>query len=1029
MALAYLSVRYARRAMLISTSLAAFCVATQSNAQAQPGTSASPDSAAAVPAGAEPVGLAEQAQGTSGDSGPDIVVRGVRAAQRAAVDIKRNSAEIIDSIVAEDIGKLPDTTIADSLQRIPGIQITRSAGEGSSVNIRGLGQVLTTLNGERFIGGSNIDGAQPNFTDIPPTLFSGVDVYKSPAAKLLEGGVSGIIDLKTRRPFDLHKGFTATGSADNTYGSRSKDWSGSASGLLGYHGDRWGLLVAGSYSDEKLANISNNTGNSWLAVTDQFAGRDLRGDGVVGTKNASEAMSPNTGYFGTGNYAYQPAVVSLTNQTTERQRLGVNASGQFRISDSLTLTGDAAYTRLDQHDRDVAVQLNSGYAALQLFPGSQIDRNGVVGVGHFQLPQFVVHSDSVPSRSEALNTNLQLDFNNGGRFKGSVRWVHANAKRDSQSSDADGKATLGSMITRGTTAACQNAPTAAPAGCMTYANPGGLPFVDVTADYRGKNPALAFGTDVTNPANYTLQSTWGFGDHRKNDFDAYRADGSYEVGGLIKSIDFGGRYAVQNIVVENYKYLSPVNVPGLGLLNQPGDLYYFKDPQIGHTGRPSIDGRSVLTMYPFSSIPQYVGSYNNFAVAGIPAGGVPGVSPYAMDDPLAFQNALFPGNAAYVDPTTSFRVREKRIELYAQANFGGDLGLSFSGNVGLRAVRTTRDVFSNTTDPNQFIGTGGSYNGVSINQGVTDTRKEFWRYLPSGNLNIDTFKDQKLRLSFAKVVGELDLYALGAGQVLYYGANNGRYKGLPDDLQVFLQGNSGNPNLEPYQSTNYNASYEWYFGHGGLLSVAAFLFDVKSFPQAINTIEPIADQDGVVRSGGVISTTGNGTGGKIKGLEVGYQQNFDFLPGVLSGLGLQANYTYSDSSSSNVDLFGKQLPVPDNSKHQYNVVGIYQKGPVQARVAYNWRSARYVGLQPVNGTSHLYPGDTMPTSDNLAIFSEPVGYLDASASYDVTPRFTLFVQGTNLTKSSDREYAQFKNQFYAQSLFDSRFTFGVRIRN
>ena len=470
-------------------------------------------------------------------------------------------------------------------------------------------------------------------------------------------------------------------------------------------------------------------------------------------------------------------------------------------------------------------------------------------------------------------------------------------------------------------------------------------------------------------------------------------------------------------------------MPGLGLLSGPGDLYYFKDPQIGHTGQPAIAGRSVLPMYPFSSLPRYAGAFTKFAVGGIPAAGLPAISPYAMDNPLAFQNALFPGNAQYFDPTTSFRVKEQREEAYAQINFAGTLGLDFSGNAGLRAVHTRRDVFSNATNPAIFIGTGGNYNGVFVNQGVTDTPKDFWRYLPSANLIIDTFRNQKIRLSYAKVVGELDLYALGAGQVLYYGANNGRYKNLPDDLQIFLQGNSGNPNLDPYQADSYNASYEWYFGRGGLLSVAGFVFDVKSFPEAINTIQPIADQDGVIRAGGVISSTGNGTGGSIKGVEVGYQQNFDFLPGVLSGLGISANYTYSDSSSSNVDLFGRTLPVPDNSKHQYNVIGLYQKGPLQARVAYNWRSARYVGLQPVNGTSHIYPGTTTATTDNLAIFSEPVGYLDASASYDVTPKFTFFVQGTNLTASSDRQYAQFKNLFYSQSLYDRRFTFGVRIRN
>ena len=140
------------------------------------------------------------------DVSQDIVVTGVRGAQQKAINVKRDSAQIVDSIAVEDIGKLPDATIADSLQRVPGVQITRSAGEGASLNIRGLGQVLTTLNGEQFLGASNITGAQPNLTDVPSELFAGVDVIKSPTARNLSGGVSGIVDLKTRRPFDLPRG-------------------------------------------------------------------------------------------------------------------------------------------------------------------------------------------------------------------------------------------------------------------------------------------------------------------------------------------------------------------------------------------------------------------------------------------------------------------------------------------------------------------------------------------------------------------------------------------------------------------------------------------------------------------------------------------------------------------------------------------------------------------------------------------------------------------------------------------------------
>uniref|UniRef100_UPI001575E047 TonB-dependent receptor n=1 Tax=Sphingomonas bacterium TaxID=1895847 RepID=UPI001575E047 len=963
---------------------------------------------------------APQADGGDATSTPasdagDIVVIGVRGAQKAAVDLKRNAAQIVDSIVAEDIGKLPDSTIADSLQRVPGIQIDRSAGEGSGVNIRGLGQVLVTLNGEQFLGAQSIDNAQPNFTDVPATLFSGVDVFKSSTARQIEGGVSGTIDLKTRRPFDLKRGLTLTGAGQGDYGNRTKKLDQLYSGLAGYHGDRFGLVLAGSYQKANLANIRIDTGNSWLASGESVSNRDFNGDGRIDT----------TIRAGSGDYVYQPAVTSASNQRTQRERYAIDGSAQFHINDQLTLTADGFYTHLDDRTRAVNLQLNSGYNPLPLQAGSVYDKSGVVTVGNFALPQFVEDSIATNIRSRTYNTNLELTYDSGSNFKGTIRWTHADAKRDSVSSQADSKPVTGGLLPRGVTPQCQNVAIAAlPASCFVLQNPAGLSSVNVGIDYTTHYPTLAFGTNITNPANWELFSTWGYGDHRRSKTDAFRADGTFTFpgDGFFKTIDAGLRYSTRDVTVAQFKYLAPVTVPGVGTLSGPGDLYYYKDAGITQTGTPAVEGRSVLPIYTFGALGNIIKQYNSFIFGGVPSAGIPGLDPDAMSNPLAFQNSLYPGNAEYQDPTTSFRIRENTAAAYMQLNFGSQdgaiLGLNFSGNVGLRYTTTDRTVFSNTTDPSRFIGTGGNYNGVFLNLGTTAGKKQIDRFLPAGNLTIDIDRQLKLRLAAAKVVGELNLFDLGAGRVLYYGANNGRYPNLPSTLQVFLQGNSGNPNLDPFQSTNYNGSLEYYFGQGGLLSAAVFLFDVKSFPQNEGILTPIADSDGVVRAGGIIQTTANGGGGKIKGVEAGYQQQFTFLPGWLGGFGANANFTLSDSESSNADLFGKQLPVPDNSKYQYNLIGFYQKGAIQARVAYNWRSKRFNSIQYVNGSG-----------DGLAVFSQPVGYLDASASYDVTPNVTVFAQGQNLTNSQDKQYAQFTNLFYQQNVFERRLSLGIRIRN
>ena len=157
----------------------------------------------------------------------EVVVTGVRQAQQAAIEVKRDAMQVVDSISAEDIGKLPDVTIADSLQRIPGVQIRRDAGEGSTVAVRGLPQVTTLLNGEQFLGANSTTTVQPDFGDIPSQLFSGVDVFKTSTASQINNGITGTVNLKTRRPFDLPQGVTASAALD----SRSVDFSAVLVGL------------------------------------------------------------------------------------------------------------------------------------------------------------------------------------------------------------------------------------------------------------------------------------------------------------------------------------------------------------------------------------------------------------------------------------------------------------------------------------------------------------------------------------------------------------------------------------------------------------------------------------------------------------------------------------------------------------------------------------------------------------------------------------------------------------------------------
>ena len=198
------------------------------------------------------------AEKTKAEEAIEVVeVTGIRGSTKASINTKRFASTQVDGISAEDIGKLPDVTIADSLQRITGVQIERTAGEGGPVAIRGLPQVDTTMNGEVFLSATTIDSSGADFGDLPSQLFSGLDVYKSSEAKSSAAGISGSIDLHTRRPFDMEEGYTFAGGAEVTRGSISDETDPNVNGLFSYNGDSWGVLFTAVVSEANLATDYN----------------------------------------------------------------------------------------------------------------------------------------------------------------------------------------------------------------------------------------------------------------------------------------------------------------------------------------------------------------------------------------------------------------------------------------------------------------------------------------------------------------------------------------------------------------------------------------------------------------------------------------------------------------------------------------------------------------------------------------------------------------------------------------------------
>src|SRR5690606_36572099 len=355
----------------------------------------------------------------------EVVVRGVRAAQVTSVSIKRDAASVVDGISAEDIGKLPDVAISDSLQRIPGVQIRRSAGEGSSVNIRGLPQVVTQLNGEQYLGANSVVSTQPNFGDIPSQLFKGADIHKSSTANLGNTGTTGTVNLKTYRPFDFDEGLTFAGGAEIQTGEETSETDPVISGLFNWKNEDIGFMFAGTYANVNLSNSYNgiNTGDPGDAGwTSQFT------DAAVGLP------AQDRRYVGSQGFA-------AWNQVTERERIGLNSSFQAELGDGFTFTADWFYTDQEEYNRKVGVSATNKWQDDNWF--TPTEKRGT-GITHYEIGTLMgdwtvwKQAELSPKRLKSFTQNdvfhttsrlinVQLDYDNGGAFTGRIRAIIGDA--------------------------------------------------------------------------------------------------------------------------------------------------------------------------------------------------------------------------------------------------------------------------------------------------------------------------------------------------------------------------------------------------------------------------------------------------------------------------------------------------------------------------------------------------------------------------------------------------------------------------
>lgn len=815
----------------------------------------------------------------------DIIVTGLRASVESARNIKRNADTIVDSIVAEDIGKFPDQNVVESLSRIPGVQIGRREGEGADISIRGLSNVKTVLNGRELFGGT---GRSFSLGDLPSEVLGGIDVYKTSTAAHIEGGLGGYVDVRTRRPFDFD-GFSLSLSAKGTYYDRVRGFDSKARpSISGLISNRWetGIGEIGA-----LLNVS-------------YGKTSLTQD-----RQTVDSIATRSNFAGSGQDVTMPNFVFLNGtQNGSHERFTVVGSLQWKPSDSLSFYADAYYVKYTRKVvfSDLRLTMGAETSDYSLFPGTTDLQRGV-----FTNTQV----DSATAYADQFRTTQQYavggEWDNGGPF--TVKW-------DVSHTDSSSKATLEEWDMR------------------TF-----IPSLDFAIDKRGEMTALVSGVDLSSAASYKPVYDLSILQGGKQRSTSATLDASYAFEGIVKSIDAGFRY--NDYVPKNHGYVV---------------FYCANDTFAG----PNPCGGGSLTSadIPSNFIQTYPSTAGDFVAWNVDA----------MRQ-FTDMRTFFGLPTTEADrPAMYLRNQERTSAFYAKLNFDIPLGgLSFDGNIGGRFVHTKYTSDSFGTSP-------ATPDVYDVPQHTSSSRNDF---LPTFNGRLKLGDGTSLRVAVGKSLERVPFADLNGAIIITNAAQ--------------FQARRGNPDLQPFTSWNFDASLEHYFSGSGLIYLAGFHKEVDGYLQDAT----LYDQTLPGLSGTwTVFSKENAAKAKIDGAEVGAQAFFDFLPEPFDGLGAQANYTYVKTK-----LDG--LP-----SHSYNLIGMYEKGPISARVAYGWR------------------GKVVSNSSRGRV-SQPVGVLDASISYNVNDHLSLSIDAGNLLGYKDRGYYSYRDTLPTGNvLTDRRFGFQVRYK-
>ncbi len=999
----------------------------------------------------------EQVETEDDDDG--IVVVGIRKSLESAADIKRDADTFVDVITASDIGALPDRSVSEALQRVPGVSILRFAGpddpdhfavEGAGVAIRGLPFVRSELNGRDVFGAG--PGGSLGFEDVSPELLGSVVVFKNSTADLIEGGAAGTVDLRTRLPFDSNDRVIAL-SGELNYSDLAREVTPTVSGLYSQNWDtgagRFGILGNISYS-------------RLLSRADGVSIGDFRADNTVGFNFLdATALDPNNLPDGVvlntneaGELQFVPGGGGIRSQEFDRERLSYAgalqwesndgrfiATAQFLRSESELLWGENVVETVIDNTLDRTTFDSSTFTFDEngIFTGGTISDDNqwrgpnataallppafTPGTGGQQIATFRERFERDVTTDYAFN--LKFAPTDSLRFNFDAQYIDAST----EIVDVQLVSSFFAPITFG-----------APVD--------GVPAVNFEL------PVTTSEGFFQDPSNFFLRS---FLDHNtQNDAEsfAFKGDVEYDFSGdgFLKSVRAGARYNEQRTDIResdfNWGNISEVwtarDING----NSGGDFNSIESILLLQgNSNPDLDAALAGLFSPFNFTRFQRGQDVGFG------GPIPFFSGPGADDFEGYQQVLSnildavggspsganplsqrPGNIPGTNflPTEIGNIDRNNFAAYVRFDFGLDnfLGGNLEGNVGVRYVHTSRSidssvsvnafnmVFPSASECDTAPTPGNPLPGIcaldidtieaAIGGGIfaentTDSSYDF--FLPSFNAKLDVGGGHLFRVAYSRTLTRPSVTELNERVFVNQ---------LPDQVitdadgipieNVFtgIVGNTtGNANLLPQVSDNFDISWEWYFNNGGSLTVSGFHKSINNFI-AFGGVPVEVALPGLPSQLSRNTQVNTEENGRVTGVEVAYQQFYDFLPGPLSGLGLQATYTFIDAEGVDntqdesflftdppedvpaIARFEIDRPIfPQVSRHNFNIIGLYEKYGIEARAAFNWRSSFQLTQRDV-----IFPFNS--------IFQRATGQLDASIFYNINENFKVGVQGVNL---------------------------------